>query len=304
MNDRLDYQNIIYSDLGLPFNYQIAKHLTGDELELLKEPRWHEAMEIKYFVKGCAELTCGPRVFIARAGDIVIINSCERHSIRPISDDETIYHLLLVDPQMNLSGSAGRMLTPISEGEMRFNNLISGESESGKRLSALLLSVFDEFASENEAHQLYITGLMAQFYAELIRSEVAQNIPSAEPDNIRRYAERIEEAFVTINKHYQEDLTLEDLAEPCGMSPYYFCRIFKAVTGCTPVAYLNEYRISKAEILLRSSEIGISDIALAVGFADVCYFSRCFKRLRGVSPKQYRSNYRSDSESEADVFQL
>jgi len=199
MNDRLDYQNIIYSEAGLPFNYQIAKPLTGDELELLREPRWHEAMEIKYFVKGCAELTCGPRVFIARAGDIVIINSCERHSIRPITDEETVYHLLLADPMLNISGSAGRILSPVSDGHTRFNNLISGESDSGKRLSSLLLAVFDEFASDKHAHQLMITGLMAQFYAELMRSEVAPNIPSAEPDNIRRYAERIEDAFVTIN---------------------------------------------------------------------------------------------------------
>ena len=300
MNDRLDYQNIIYSEAGLPFNYQISKHLTGDELELLREPRWHEAMEIKYFVSGCAELTCGPRVFIARAGDIVIINSCERHSIRPITDEETKYHLLLADPQLNIGGSAGRTLTPICEGQLRFNNLIIGDSESGRRLTSLLLRVFDEFAAARPAHQLIITGLMAQFYAELVRSEVAQNIPVAEPDNIRRYAERIEDAFVTINTRYQEDITLEELSEPCGMSPYYFCRIFKAVTGCSPVAYLNEYRISKAEILLRSSDIGISEIATAVGFSDVCYFSRCFKRLRGISPKQYRVNCRNAN----DVFRL
>jgi len=54
------------------------------------------------------------------------------------------------------------------------------------------------------------------------------------------------------------------------------------------MAYLGEYRISKAEILLRYGGMSIGEIASETGFSDICYFSRAFKRLRGVSPGQFR----------------
>jgi len=294
MNNDNEYELVPYMGAEMPMLHISAKTLLPDSDPNLSEPKWHEAMEIKYIVSGSAEITCGPRVFIASGGDTVIINPCERHAIRVLDNEKVTYNLLMVDPQMNIGGDAGRMLDPINAGSLRFNNLILAESESGRKLGRLFGEVIDEMNKKSYGYELCVTGLMAQFFAVLIRNETAPNTPPAEPDEIRRYAERLEGAFECISRRYSEDITLDELASICGMSPCYFCRVFKAVTGCSPIAYLSEYRISKAEILLRSSDTSMADIAAAVGFSDTCYFSRSFKRIRGMSPKYYRDRCRAD----------
>jgi len=288
LNSTVEYQNIPFSDPELPVSVKFSKSLDSHEEEELSEPRWHEALEIKYFTGGSAELNCGPRVFIASKGDIVIHNSCERHSIRRNGTGDAEYHLLMIDPKMHIGGSAGHLLEPIAEGRLRFTNHIPAQSASWQRLSPLILAAIDEFHAKQIGYELSGIGLMAQFFAELTRLEAVYDQPSAELDDIRRYGERLEHAFIMISTDYSRELTLDGLADACGMSRYHFCRVFRSVTGRTPMAYLGEYRISKAEILLRYGGMSIGEIASETGFSDICYFSRAFKRLRGVSPGQFR----------------
>jgi len=288
LHDNVEYQNIPFPDPDFPLSVKISKSLDAPEDDDLSEPRWHEAFEIKYFTAGSAELTCGPRVFIASKGDIVIHNPCERHSIRHADGGEASYHLLMIDPKMHIGGSAGRMLEAIADGRLRFSSHIPAQSPSWQQLSPLLLEFFEEFERKPSGFELCGIGLMAQIFALLVRNEAVHGQPSAEHDDIRRYGERLENAFAMIGTEYAEELTLDRLASSCGMSRYHFCRVFRAVTGRTPMAYLGEYRISKAEILLRYGGMSISEIAAQTGFADICYFSRAFKRLRGVSPGQFR----------------
>ena len=73
------------------------------------------------------------------------------------------------------------------------------------------------------------------------------------------------------------------------MSPTYFCKYFHQEMGKTPFAFLNEYRIKKAAILLDDSSLYVSDIAINCGFDNISYFIRKFKEYQGITPKKYRS---------------
>jgi len=83
----------------------------------------------------------------------------------------------------------------------------------------------------------------------------------------------------------------------CGISAYYFYHIFNAFTSRSPIAYLSEYRIKKAEILVHSTDIGMNGNSSSVGFWGICYFSGCFKRLHGGSPMKSRDIYRNSGEA-------
>ena len=96
---------------------------------------------------------------------------------------------------------------------------------------------------------------------------------------------------------YQERLSGEELAEICGMSTYYFCRVFKRVMGVTPVQYQTEYRLRIVDILLKYENESISAVAHTVGFDDEAYFSRCYKNSRGISPRQYKNSVNKKQES-------
>ena len=97
-----------------------------------------------------------------------------------------------------------------------------------------------------------------------------------------------ERAISYIDKHYSEDIALDELAELSGVSAQYFCRVFHGCTGMRPVEYINNKRVSEAKLLLVSGNMKIADIALKVGFRDNNYFGIVFRRATGISPREFR----------------
>ena len=90
------------------------------------------------------------------------------------------------------------------------------------------------------------------------------------------------------NHYYDPDFKVSALAKEAGMSEKHFRRLFFDVYNKTPYAYLQEFRINNAEILLTNTVKSVSDIAEQCGFSDVYSFSHCFKKHTGLSPTEYR----------------
>lgn len=92
-----------------------------------------------------------------------------------------------------------------------------------------------------------------------------------------------------IRKNYQRDITLEELAEVCGMSKYAFCRSFKAAYYETPFEYLLRTRISAAKkMLVEEKDLRIQQIGELAGFHDTGYFIRTFRRFEKMTPGKFR----------------
>jgi YesN/AraC family two-component response regulator len=72
------------------------------------------------------------------------------------------------------------------------------------------------------------------------------------------------------------------------MSPQYFCRFFKKVTGTTFKEYLLSIKIDKAKELLMKYNMSATEIAYQVGFENLSYFFRVFKKLTGLNPMEFR----------------
>jgi AraC-like DNA-binding protein len=89
-----------------------------------------------------------------------------------------------------------------------------------------------------------------------------------------------------IRSHYDENISLDDLAALAGYSRSYLVRAFKKTFGMTPYAWLINCRIQRARHALRRGE-RIVDVALETGFADQAHFQRMFKRLMATTPRQY-----------------
>ena len=83
------------------------------------------------------------------------------------------------------------------------------------------------------------------------------------------------------------DLTIEDLAGHLGLGRTTMYNKIKSLTGKSPSELIKEYRIAKSELLLRTGQFAISEVAYKVGFSDPSYFSRCFKEQYKASPLEY-----------------
>jgi len=91
-----------------------------------------------------------------------------------------------------------------------------------------------------------------------------------------------------------EDIKLEDVAKACGLSVQHFGRLFRLTTGVPPYRWLREQRIKKAQEMLVGTELDLSNIALACGFANQSHFTRTFTTVAGVSPGRWRRDHRRE----------
>ena len=89
-------------------------------------------------------------------------------------------------------------------------------------------------------------------------------------------------------EHYQEGITVSDIARAVGTSASYLSRVFKEITGATVIQSMNQKRLGKAKNYLDTTDMKIYEIADALGFENITYFSRFFKKHTGMSPKEYK----------------
>ena len=107
--------------------------------------------------------------------------------------------------------------------------------------------------------------------------------------------DKIQLATQYIKKHYNENLSINGLAELYNMSPNYFSSVFKKELDQSAVNYITEVRMEKAREYLKDTDLSVIEIAENVGYEDSQYFFRVFKKTTGVTPLQYRQQYRLDT---------
>ena len=94
-----------------------------------------------------------------------------------------------------------------------------------------------------------------------------------------------------IDRNYRAALDLDGLARVAGVSKYHFARSFEATYGETPIRYLTRRRIERAQDLLRSANLTVTEVCMLVGFSSLGSFCTRFTRLVGESPRAYRDRW-------------
>jgi len=99
---------------------------------------------------------------------------------------------------------------------------------------------------------------------------------------------RIIDAIGYISLNLDKDLSVSTLANRSNLNTDYFSRLFKQYTGIGPIDYIQGKRIERAQYLIFTTDMPISEIATITGFENVFYFSKIFKKITGISPGQYK----------------
>jgi transcriptional regulator GlxA family with amidase domain len=116
--------------------------------------------------------------------------------------------------------------------------------------------------------------------------------------NVTPLARHLLRARDLVDSRYAEPLDLEALARAARVSPRHFSRSFRRTFGETPHQYLLSRRIERARHLLRTTDMRVADVCLAVGFTSVGSFTTTFHRLVGASPTEYRRATRGPSDAD------
>jgi len=93
------------------------------------------------------------------------------------------------------------------------------------------------------------------------------------------------------DRSYADSLSLEELAAVACLSKYHFLRLFKATYGTTPMEYVSRRRIERAQDLLRATNLTVTEVCFAVGFASLGSFSSRFRSVVGETPSDFQRRY-------------
>lgn len=106
---------------------------------------------------------------------------------------------------------------------------------------------------------------------------------------------RITDIISYIHKNYQEDISIDKLAQISYVSPYYLCREFKRFTNSTIIQYVNVTRVMNAQRMFMETDKNITEISRATGFSNITHFNRVFKSVMGMTPSNYRKMYKTEA---------
>ncbi|WP_339219644.1 AraC family transcriptional regulator [Paenibacillus sp. FSL W7-1332] len=150
---------------------------------------------------------------------------------------------------------------------------------SPDRLNLVCRSMYKDFHSKEPMKQWRVQ----LDFQELLYTMIAECSPYSKNDK-RQALERVKEY---IEEHYDEDLTIEQLANLSELSPKYFVEVYKKTYGHSAMDYLAHVRLNKAKQLMLGSDSLLREVAHMVGYKDEFYFSRKFKKAFGISPSVY-----------------
>jgi AraC-like DNA-binding protein len=95
-----------------------------------------------------------------------------------------------------------------------------------------------------------------------------------------------------IDAHLAERITLYQLARMAGLSTGHFSRAFKQTFGVSTHSYLIRLRVERAQSVMLSTQLPLSEVALACGLSDQSHFTRMFRRIVGETPNAWRRAHR------------
>ncbi len=231
----------------------------------------HRILCIGIVEQGTRIILCRGERYEVMSGQLFIIPPEEAHSCGSDEKPHT-YRLLLI------SSAILNMILPKTEMDSyQFKNLVlddRGRFDKMLNLHAVLMSSETSFVKQSAL--ISTIGDIIECCADTGQD---LRISNKQYDSVKRVQ-------MFIDNHYEECLSLYDIARHAYLSPYYLIRVFSQIKGIPPHTYQQQVRIRYAKEMLAHG-IPIAEVAIRTGFTDQSYFSNIFKKMVGITPGKY-----------------
>lgn len=144
-----------------------------------------------------------------------------------------------------------------------------------------IITKFQDLLYSFVAQKSFLNEELAARADSVLRALARTVLREQSPDKISR-------SLRYINRHYQEDIRISDLAQTEYLSVSRYIAVFREAMGMPPSQYLIRVRLNAACVLLRESDYSVKEIGSMVGYHEPHYFYNLFKRNIGMSPGEYR----------------
>lgn len=279
------YLNWFIEDDTFPFYIQYGTH--DDDLFIHTHG---DFVELVVILSGTATHIVDEEEYPIKKGDVFVINEKTSHGYKNPKNFRICNIMFrlpyFLDYQNDIRNSPGFhalfIIEPMLTRKKGFQGQLSLNMEEFDIINHLLQTLFQEYSKQEIGYQTMITSLMSQMFTTLSR------LYNPKDHDNKQIIVSIANAVSYIENHYDEELSIEMLAQLAAMSSRHFRRTFQSIYNISPLKYITILRIQAAMKLLRDSDLSVTEIALRCGYADANYFSNKFKTETGKNPLAYR----------------
>ncbi len=271
MNGDFNHELVLPNE-DLPFKMFLFE---GKDGSYRRAGHWHRSIEIFLVMEGRLEFYFGENSLPLKAGDFVIVNSNEIHSIEAPEPNKTVV------VQIPLSCFSGYL-----EEDGRTVFLKRGAELDGV-LARLIGEMFTIYQQKRFAFELKVRSLFLELLYLMV-TEFMQTEENQETIRQKRHLEKLSGITSYMKKHYSRDITLKSVADEFGFSPTYLSRMFKKYANVSYKTYLLNLRTEYALREMMSTTHSLNDVALNNGFPNSRAFAKAFSKRYGCLPSTYR----------------
>lgn len=255
----------------------------------------HDYAELLFLVSGELTWQIQERQIAQREGEIIVIGSTLYH--RPWGSQVcrenavVLYFLPELIQHGDVTGDAAEYLMPFHIQDATFPHVIPARTRLPSQILNLMKRIYAELPAVTNRSRLSVKTYLKMILISLVN--YYSDYQSTQQVFARRQTsiQRLQPLFQLLETHFHESISIQDAADTVGMSSSHFRRLFKQVTGQPFTAYLNHFRVAKAQQLLVSTDKSILDISQETGFCDQSYFGLVFRQLVHMTPLQYRKAF-------------
>ncbi|MFB5660969.1 helix-turn-helix domain-containing protein [Alteribacillus sp. HJP-4] len=250
----------------------------------------HEDYEIFYFHGSKCNYLIGDRIFNLAPGDLILMNGLTLHSPHLFDSEDYIRTVIHFDQGYfrEVLRTMGKdfLLEPFSSLQFyRFR--LRGKEKKAIEQFFEKMHYYNTQKDPISGYRMQIAflDLLAHLYS-FCRKPLEDN-----KEVLSEKEKNVQKVISFIERRYQEELTLEYIAQELHLSKFYLSKIFREVTGLTIFNYLYQKRINQARVeFLISEDISMTEVCYKLGFKYPSHFSKVFKSITGLTPQEYKKS--------------
>jgi len=277
LREKIEYENPL---LSLKI-WQMVRTIPGSVTW-----HYHPECELMLVQEGSLTVDLSDETFELRDGDIVILGNSQLH--RDHNPEGNLKYIVL---QFDLNNYFDQSTIPylqyFNETKMPLSamNYIFRENPEARREAAdCIRQIHQEAVDKLSGYELAVNMLIKKLLLILIRNDTRRLL--ADQDRVERI--RLKPVIDFVEANIDDRIAVEEVCGLANMSYYYFVKFFKKMMGQSFTEYVNFRKIKRAEQLLLTRDVSVSEVGELIGMANMAHFYKMFKRFNGCSPKEFQ----------------
>ena len=245
----------------------------------------HNNVEVIKLTKGSIEINFTKESAKLSEGDIICINSHVQHSLKTLTENTQYYYIQfkktgILNDEKNIDSPFFNEFIVDTKNPF---NILRSNSPINSEITFYMMKMYSKLNDTSQYSNYFMGNFLNIIKAILFENEILTPVIISEAD-----WRKINKIVEFVDSNYYREITLDEISAFVHHSRHYICHLFKTITNQSIFDYLAYVRISAAEILLKTTDFSISQIASAVGFATLVGFDKAFKKINNCTPKQYK----------------